>query len=113
MDSAEQIASSNCCRILSDLSSACTKYRNLSSRLEEYDICSSLFSTPPSLIPPTGDADVHCGCVGARASLAEEVTFFADVLRPSEAVVGDDTVLMASAVDHPYTRTQAGVMVML
>ena len=108
MDSAEQIASSNCCRILSDLSSACTKYRNLSSRLEEYDICSSLFSTPPFLIPPTGDADV-----GARASLAEEVTFFADVLRPSEAVVGDDTVLVASAVDRPYTRTQAGVMVML
>ena len=56
---------------------------------------------------------MHCGCVGARASLAEEVTFFADVLRPSEAVVGDDIVLVASAVDRPYTRTQAGVMVML
>ena len=51
--------------------------------------------------------------MGARASLAEEVTFFADVLRPSEAVVGDDIVLVASAVDRPYTRTQAGVIVML
>ena len=52
---------------------------------------------------------MHCGCVGARTSLAEEETFSADVSRPSEAVVGDDNVVVASAVDRPYTRNTGGL----